>query len=98
MYVVEEDLGNIYLSDQCGDFFDTSDTLLKTYKYVQDDNYYYVYQYIGIYNGETKEYEKYGGSYEVVDVPSFEGYEDKFGTLVWKFDKNCLFVSTELMK
>ena len=96
VYKMDEELGNFYLSNQCGG---TGSPVYqyKTYETSEDDNYYYVKQYVGTerYTDDgSKEYKKVKSD-EVVNVTSFEGNENKFETVVWKFDKNFNFVSTE---
>ncbi len=96
VYKYDEDLGNIYLSNQCGGT-GAAVYKYKTYKTDEDENYYYVYQYVGTIRDidlDNKEFKKPIAN-EVVNVTSFEGNEDKFETLKWTFDKNYNFVKTE---
>ena len=92
-FKIDEELGYIYLSNQCGGD-GTPYYFNKTYKYAEDNNYYYVYQYVGMRLAGTKTFKKISSGDEV-QVDSFEGNEDKFETLVWKFDKKGYFISTE---
>ena len=97
VFNVDQELGYMFLSNQCGDT-GPQRYLYLNYKYETDNDYYYVYQYIGYQKegseANTIEYIK-PKSKEIVDVDSFSGNESKFETLIWKFDKNLLFVSTE---
>ncbi len=93
-FKIDEELGYIYLSDQCGGT-GAPHYYNKIFNYVKDNDYYYVYQYVG-----TKRYTDNGVVYanpvngQVLDF-EFNGNEDKFGTLIWKFDSNLKYISVE---
>lgn len=70
----------------------------KNYKYMYDDNYYYVYQYLGEQHRDNcGDYPTYTiiNSKEEVNVTLFEGNENQFNSLVWKIDKNLKLISVE---
>ena len=96
VYTIEEDIGMMYFSHECGGA-GGSEYYHKTYKYDEDNNYFYLYQYIGEKATDTdgKVVFKNPNSGQTVEADSFEGNEEKFDTLVWKFKKNLVFVSTE---
>lgn len=84
------------------------EVLYKNIKIDKDENYYYVYQYVGIHNlGSQYEAEYYmdlKGNIikkqedfnKKIEDFSFNENEDKFSVLVWKFDMNTNFVSTSI--
>ena len=92
-YKVDRELGKIFIGAECGGTGEP-EKYYKIYKYEEDDNYYYVSQYVGTEDPLANTLTKIK-SHEVVDVPSFEGNEDKFETVIWRFDKNLNFISTE---
>lgn len=99
VFEVDEELGYIYMSNQCGGI---ASPIYKysTFNNSQDDSYYYVDQYVGVERTKadgTLEFVK-PSTGEIVDVTSFEGNEDKFDKIQWKFDKNVNFISTEIME
>lgn len=50
VFKIDQELGKMYLSNQCGGTSDFSwDYLYLNYQYETDENYYYVYQYNGEY-------------------------------------------------
>lgn len=103
IFIIDQELGNMYLSNQCGTgSSDTSYIYSDIYKYESDDSYYYAYQYVALYNHITNELNKPKSNEVVISAPTydevtqvFENNKEKFDTLVWKFDKNLNFVSTE---
>ena len=99
IYKYDEELGNIYFTNQCGGI---ASPIYKysTFNNSQDDSYYYVDQYVGVERTKadgTLEFVK-PSTGEIVNVTSFEGNEDKFDKIQWKFDKNVNFISTEIME
>ena len=92
-YKVEQELDRIYISRECGGTGNPP-YFYKIYKYEEDNSNYYVYEYVATENPETGELIKVKSG-EVVNVTTFEGNEDKFETVVWKFDKNFNFINTE---
>ena len=99
VYKYDSRTRKIYLNGDCKE---ETDTLLvyKSYNYTHVDDYYYVYQYIGLVkpkkDGEEKNtYMKFSTN-EVVEVDDFSGNEKLFETLIWKFDKDYNFISTTL--
>lgn len=95
----DKELGVAFLARDCGGTCG-GEHKQNTYKYEYDANYYYVYQYVGFFNSknctESKKDEfSLIKSNKVLNVNSFEGNEDKFETVIWKFDKNFNFISTE---
>jgi hypothetical protein len=93
IYKIDKELGKIIIGVECGGFNPT-EYYSKIYKYEEDNSFYYVYEYVGTNDSQSNKLVKVS-SREEVDVPSFEGNEDKFETVVWKFDKNFNFISTE---
>ena len=115
IFMIDKELEKMYLSNQCGGTSGDviSHLIYSNYKYDMDDQYYYVYQYVAIYNSNSKtnlsalikestsnvvfgdfsdkDYKKDYDNYKEL----FEENKEKFDTLVWKFDKNLVFVSTE---
>ena len=92
-YKVDRELGKIFIGRECGGT-GYPEVYYKIYKYEEDKNYYYVYQYVAKEDPVNNTINKYKSN-EVVNVQSFDGNEDKFETVIWKFDKNYNFVSTE---
>jgi hypothetical protein len=93
IYKIDKELGIIILVNYCGGT-DGVTYKYKNYKYEEDNKYYYVHQYVGSYNQSDKTFSKVKANEKVV-VTTFEGNEEKFETVVWKFDKNFNFISTE---
>ena len=95
VYKLDTRIKKIFLFNECNLDGDTL-VLTKTYNYKFEDGYYYVYQYVGL-TKKTEEgkqiYMKIKANKEV-DVDDFYGNEDKFEKLIWKFDKNFIFIST----
>lgn len=96
VYKLDTRIKKIFLFNECNLDGDTL-VLTKTYNYKFEDGYYYVYQYVGLIkkteDDEKKIYMKIKANKEV-DVDDFYGNEDKFEKLIWKFDKNFIFIST----
>lgn len=101
VYKFDTRLKKMFLFNECNLEGDKI-LLTKTYNYKFDDDYYYVYQYVGIMKlkqeGEEKDTFTKVKDEEVVDVESFVGNESKFETLIWKFDKDYNFISTSNSK
>ena len=103
VFKIDQELGNMYLSDQCGGTGIFGYDYLN-YDYKTDNNYYYVYQYVAFfgenYDDQTIEYRKIKSN-EIVDTIAmgetydFNSNASKFETVKWTFDKNLNFVSTE---
>ena len=93
LYKIDQELGKIYIGRECGGFSPV-EYYSKIYKYEEDNSYYYVYQYVGTNDPADNKYVKIKSG-EVVDVTTFEGNEELFETVVWKFKKDFSFVSTE---
>lgn len=97
VYKYDSRVKRIYLSNECEK---EGDTILyyKTYNYKNENDHYYVYQYIGLKvnkkEGEAKDTFKTVNSNQVIDVEDFTGNESKFETLVWEFDENYNFIKT----
>ena len=92
-YKIDTELGKIFIGKECGGT-GNPEYYYKIYNYEEDDSFYYVYQYVAVENPINKTIDKIKSN-ETVNVSSFEGNEDKFETVVWKFDKNFNFISTE---
>lgn len=98
IYKIDTELGKIYLNREC------SEALNSTYvnsigKITTDDEFYYVYQYIGEADySSSKPVYKTIRKKEVIDVDSFIGNEDKFETLIWVFSKDFKFLGTSKTK
>ena len=93
IYKIDKELGKIIIGVECGGLNPT-EYYSKIYKYEEDNSFYYVYQYVGTNDPMNNKFVKIKSG-ETVNVSSFEGNEDKFETVVWKFDKNFNFISTE---
>ncbi len=92
-YKVDQELGKIYIGSDCGGTGNPK-YYYKIFKYEEDNKNYYVYEYVGTEIPFTNTLTKVKSG-EVVNVSSFEGNEDKFETVVWTFDKNFNFISSE---
>ncbi len=98
IYMIDEELDKVYFSSFCGKTnnrgFET-----KVYDFYEDENYYYVYEYIAgyYYNNGNKVYYRVHDK-EETSVDTFAGNEDLFETLSWKFDKNYNFISTSYVE
>ena len=92
-YKVDQELGKIYIGVECGGT-GNPEYYYKIFKYEEDNKNYYVYEYVGTKNPSTEKLVKVKSN-EEVNVTSFEGNEDKFETVVWTFDKNFNFISSE---
>ena len=90
LYIVDEEIKQLIFSYQCGGL-EVEEYNTKIYDYKKDANNYYVYTYVARH---SEDYKKLDGT--VVDVDTFDGNEDKFSTVVWTFDKDYNFVSTQV--
>ena len=86
----DKDANKLYISNECVSMYNDK-YYYKNYKYTSDNDYYYVYQYIGVQT-DGKYYKT--KSHEEVNVNAFEGNEEKFEKIVWRFDKKYNFAST----
>lgn len=97
VYKLDTRVKKIFLFNECNLKGD-SIILTKIFNYKFDEDYYYVYQYVGLMK-EAKD-EKDKRTYwrikdnKKVDVEDFYGHETSFETVIWKFDKNYNFIST----
>lgn len=99
----DEKNGLIYLfslKDQCIKIKQLANakTLYKNISVDEDNDYYYVRQYIGFhYSGSEYDNEAfYDGKGNTIEVDKFEGNEEKFSKITWKFTKEYDFVSTTI--
>lgn len=100
LYDVNEEDKVLILSSQCGGT--RSKTLYrKNYDYNIENGNHVIYQYAGYH---VNEYEPVKKEYfitlkgEKVEVDKFEGNEKEFSTIIWKFDKDFNFISTEIVE
>lgn len=101
VYKYDSRVKKIFLLNDCKLEGDTL-LLTRTFNYKFEDDYYYVYQYIGLMKnrkeGEEKDTYMKLNANEVVDVDDFSGHEKEFETLIWKFDKDYNFINTTYSK
>ena len=95
-YKIDSELGKMYLGTDCNEPAQ-SKYVTKIYKYTEDEEHYYVYQYIGEVDNKvsTRPVYKEIKTGRIINVSQFEGNEYKFETLLWTFDKEYKFISTK---